>query len=210
MIALDRLSEAELRPLERTGVPTISGLLVEGDPRDQVINQSAIGHVQVEHLASLGHRHLAYATVSVDGPVSAIAADRLAGARKACVELGLPPLDVAVVGNDGDGARSAVARWLRAKPEISAIAAFNDLVAIALLSACRSANVDVPSRLAVIGMDDIPAGALVLPALSTVSLDLAAAANDVAARALALLDVQAPGTAAHDGGRPTVVRRAST
>jgi DNA-binding LacI/PurR family transcriptional regulator len=52
-----------------------------------------------------------------------------------------------------------------------AICAYNDDFAIALLSALAAAGVGVPDDVAVIGVDDVPLGALVTPSLTTVTAD---------------------------------------
>jgi DNA-binding LacI/PurR family transcriptional regulator len=63
----------------------------------------------------------------------------------------------------------ATCRGAAAPPE--AICAYNDDFAIALLSALAAAGVGVPDDVAVIGVDDVPLGALVTPSLTTVTAD---------------------------------------
>jgi LacI family transcriptional regulator len=46
----------------------------------------------------------------------------------------------------------------------------NDLMAIGALDAARAAGVEVPHRLAVVGVDDIDAAALVDPPLTTMKI----------------------------------------
>jgi LacI family transcriptional regulator len=56
---------------------------------------------------------------------------------------------------------------LTAHPELTALFCYNDLVAIGALQACLELGLSVPVDLAVVGFDDIPAAALVSPALTT-------------------------------------------
>ena len=51
---------------------------------------------------------------------------------------------------------------------VTAVAAYNDEVALAVLGAAQSEGIGVPDELAVIGVDDLHAGRLVVPALTTV------------------------------------------
>ena len=69
----------------------------------------------------------------------------------------------------------------------TAVVAYNDLLALGLLSALHARGVNVPERLSVVGIDDIPASSLVRPALSTIRLPrgaVAAAAADKLIRSL--------------------------
>ena len=53
-----------------------------------------------------------------------------------------------------------------------AILAFNDGMALGVLSACRRAGVDVPGEVRVVGVDGLPLGALVTPTLTTLEVDV--------------------------------------
>jgi DNA-binding LacI/PurR family transcriptional regulator len=61
---------------------------------------------------------------------------------------------------------------------LDAILAFNDVMALGVLSACRRGGVDVPGDVRVVGVDGLPLGTLVAPTLTTLAVDL-----DVVARA---------------------------
>jgi LacI family transcriptional regulator len=69
-----------------------------------------------------------------------------------------------------------------AEPELTAIAALNDSMAIGALALLRSRGIAVPDRVSVIGFDDMPIARDVTPALTTVRLPLA----DMGARAMTL------------------------
>jgi DNA-binding LacI/PurR family transcriptional regulator len=53
---------------------------------------------------------------------------------------------------------------------VSAVVAYNDLVALGLLSRFTARGVDVPGRISIVGCDDIVASSMVHPALTTISL----------------------------------------
>jgi DNA-binding LacI/PurR family transcriptional regulator len=54
---------------------------------------------------------------------------------------------------------------------VTAIAAFNDEVALRAMSALRDLGLAVPADMAVIGFDDNDMGALVTPALTSLHID---------------------------------------
>ena len=123
----------------------------------------------VQHLAALGHRRIALA----DRPGT------LAGARAridtfadACRRAGLDPDEcpwVLVPGGaiaDGEAAVPSV----RATG-VTAVVANSDLVAIGLWIGLEAAGMCVPRDLSLVGMDDIPAAALVRTGLTTLAID---------------------------------------
>jgi DNA-binding LacI/PurR family transcriptional regulator len=83
----------------------------------------------------------------------------------------------------GTGAGDALHALLAADGGVTAIAAFDDDVALRVLAAMRSAGLSAPGDLAVIGFDDNGYGALSSPALTTVHID-AEAHGRQAARAI--------------------------
>jgi DNA-binding LacI/PurR family transcriptional regulator len=52
----------------------------------------------------------------------------------------------------------------------TAVLAYNDLVAVGILSRLSELGIAVPEQLSVVGFDDIPLAAMVIPPLTTVSL----------------------------------------
>ena len=62
--------------------------------------------------------------------------------------------------------------WLEAGHELpSAFFAGNDIMAIGVMRALKRAQIDVPGRVSIVGMDDMPMCQVVEPALSTVHVD---------------------------------------
>ncbi|WP_344811323.1 substrate-binding domain-containing protein, partial [Microlunatus aurantiacus] len=74
----------------------------------------------------------------------------------------------------------------------TAICAFNDEVALALLAGAQRCGIAVPDDLAVIGVDDLPLAALITPALTTIARDTAAGALDIVDAVVAQLDGRTP------------------
>jgi DNA-binding LacI/PurR family transcriptional regulator len=141
-----------------------------------VMPQEAMGELQVRHLAARGHRHLGYAAPT-DPRVRSFRELRLAGARKACVELGLDPPHVVEFDLTLDGAVAAVKQW--AKASVTGVVAYNDEFGVALLAGMRELGLTAPGDLAVIGVDNEPLSQFSYPPLTTVDLNLRTTAADL-------------------------------
>jgi DNA-binding LacI/PurR family transcriptional regulator len=102
---------------------------------------------------------------------------------------------VTIVTADEPTAAQAVAateRLLADGPRPDAILAFNDVMALGVLSACRRADVDVPGEVRVTGVDGLPLGALVTPALTTLEVDVDEVARHALELAVGMVDGRAP------------------
>jgi LacI family transcriptional regulator len=53
---------------------------------------------------------------------------------------------------------------------VTAVVAYNDLVALGLLNALRDRGIDVPSQLSLVGIDNIQMSSMVHPALTTLAI----------------------------------------
>jgi len=95
---------------------------------------------------------------------------RLRGYRRALEEAGLP-FD-AELAEDGQweigAAQAATVRLIERRPEITAIFAQNDYMAIGVLSALHSLGKRVPDDCAVVGCDDIDMAPYTVPPLTTI------------------------------------------
>ncbi len=122
---------------------------------DVVLNDNAGGaRAATEHLLGLGHRRIAYVTARKC--VSTVR-DRLAGYREALAAAGLPTDDRRLVRAEMTmEAAAAGAAALLALPERpTAILAYNDLMAVGVLSALTETGLRVPADVALVGYDDI-------------------------------------------------------
>src|SRR5690606_6896279 len=79
---------------------------------------------------------------------------------------------VAYADFDRDSGAEAAARLLDANPDLTALAVFNDIMAIGVLAVARERGIAVPEQLSVIGFDDMPIARDLVPALTTVRLPL--------------------------------------
>jgi LacI family transcriptional regulator len=126
------------------------------------------GRSIAQHLIDLGHKRVAV----LAGPASLTTiADRLEGMLgvfgSAAVTLSHHSFNRQ---GGAEGARLALADH----PDITAIVALSDMMAIGALAAVRGLGVPVPHEISVSGFDDIAVAADVAPSLTTVRLDMAA------------------------------------
>lgn len=140
---------------------------------------------QLRYLAEQGHTRIAMAVpAGDDGP---LVAARLAHAAQAAQELGLPPVTpVDVDLGDSPLTRCDAVRRLVSAGTVTAVAAYDDDVALAVLAALAPLGLRAPDDLAVIGFDEGRHGRLWSPALTTVRIDGAGYGRRAARVALGL------------------------
>ncbi|MFC0680204.1 LacI family DNA-binding transcriptional regulator [Lysobacter korlensis] len=135
------------------------------------------------HLLGIGHTHVVYLA---GPPASTSNAQRLAGLREFRAthpEFRITELAVGSTLDDGyRAAEDALATGA------SAALAFNDMVALGLLSRLRELDVPVPDRLAVAGFDDVPTARFATPSLTTMSVPRQELGAQAWQRLKALLD----------------------
>jgi DNA-binding LacI/PurR family transcriptional regulator len=162
-------AEEEMRA---AGIAVVNtALSPKGDDATTAVPQHVVGRMQLEHLASRGHRRIAYAAPD-DSRVNAFYALRLEGVRQACVELGMEQPDVREVHLTAEGGERAVRAWTAGKEPVTGVCAYNDETAFAVLAGARRLALRVPADIAVIGVDNIPLAALAAPPLTTVDQNI--------------------------------------
>ncbi|GAB2462840.1 LacI family DNA-binding transcriptional regulator [Promicromonospora xylanilytica] len=120
------------------------------------------------HLFALGHRSIGVAA----GPVSSWSGGRrVAGLFKAAE---LRDVELVELGNFQPYFAGGVQAADHALASgVTAVAAFNDLMALGILDRLRHRGVDVPGEMSVVGFDDVQLATVVSPALTTVHAPLA-------------------------------------
>jgi DNA-binding LacI/PurR family transcriptional regulator len=196
------------RTQENSGVPVI---VVEGDvdkARWTVgVDQRAGAVLAVEHLIGLGHREIVHLAGPQDWTESRA---RLAGWRTAMAAAGLRTVEPLI----GDWtARSGYEAGQRIadREDVTAVFAANDQMALGLLRALTEAGRSIPDDVSVVGFDDIPEAAYLIPPLTTVRQDFSA----VGQRAIEILQAAIAGSAPEAAGvdrlvHPELVVRRST
>jgi DNA-binding LacI/PurR family transcriptional regulator len=169
VIALGEVEESEEEAILAAGIFAATALLTSpSSPRTAVVvPQDAIGALQVRHLAARGHRQLAFAGPG-DPRFAAFRNLRLDGARRACEELGLPDPEALDVDPSLEGAIAAARHWLERAPRVTAVVAYNDEFAAALVAGLHQLGRSAPGDLAIIGVDNEPLARFISPSLTTV------------------------------------------
>jgi DNA-binding LacI/PurR family transcriptional regulator len=162
------------------GVPMVA---VEGGP-DQGIPVIAVDQRQgaslaTRHLLELGHRTVWHVT----GPANSLEAqERIRGWEQTLAGAGAP-VPPAMTGDWSARSGYFVGRQLSRDPEVTAIFAGNDQMALGLLRAMHENGRTVPGDVSLVGFDDIPEAPFFTPPLTTVRQDF----GEVGSRSLRVL-----------------------
>lgn len=138
-------------------------------PSVAVDNASGIDQA-IEHLVAHGHQRIAYITGPVGQPGDSL--ERFDVFRAACQRqhLAIDPRLIAHAdqADDIESGRQAMHRILSADVSFSALLTFNDWVAIGAMQTLKSAGLETPRDVAVIGFDDRLHARVQSPPLTTV------------------------------------------
>jgi len=143
------------------------------------VDNIAAGHEATRFLIGKGHREILYLSGAAESLASK---DRERGYEDAMESHGLAPSVVRGDYSMESGFEEA-SRIAGSKNPPSAVFAANDMLAIGLILGLINLGVKVPNDLAVAGCDDVPMGALIRPALTTVHVPM----YDIGVRATQLL-----------------------
>jgi DNA-binding LacI/PurR family transcriptional regulator len=191
------------------GVPdSVPLVLIDGDPGRPgalvTVDQEAGGHLATRCLLEAGHRTVWH----VCGPPDWFDANgRVAGWRRALLEAGAevpPPLPSGWSAAEGYRTGQLLARM----PDVTAVFAANDHIALGILRAFAERGRRVPQDVSLVGFDDVPEAAYFSPPLTTVRPDFHAVALESLALLLDRMETGARGTARRTLV-PALVRRES-
>lgn len=177
------VSLSALTPEQRSRFEARNVRLVEQPNQLQVDVDQTIGALQAEHLAATGYRRVMVA-MPVDAREQPYARAREQGVHRWATRHGVEILPTMHMEMDGGGV-AAVAE--RLAPGEFGVAAYNDDVALAVLSAAGHAGRAVPQEIGVIGVDNSLVAHVARPTISTVDIDL-----DYSARAIAQALLEGP------------------
>lgn len=113
------------------------------------------GFTQTQHLLALGHQRFGI----ISGPIDDPATDkRLEGHKRALSFSGLDPSNTPLVPGDytDESGYEAVSKLIENHPEITAIIAFNDMMAIGAIQWLNEQRIKIPEEISIVGYDDIP------------------------------------------------------
>lgn len=169
LLCSPRMSNSLIEQLSRQVPLVVVNRLITGLPC-VVMDVAAGARAAIAHLVELGHHRLAL----LGGPrgswtnreirKAAAAAARAAGAELTVIGPN-PPTE--------EGGQAVAAQVVR--EEVTAVLAYNDLMAIGLLDGLDALGVRVPADISVVGIDDIAQARLTRPKLTTVATPTPAA-----------------------------------
>lgn len=169
------VSLSALEPEQRSRFEARNVRLVEQPEHLQVEVDKAIGALQAEHLASAGYRRI-MAAMPVDAREQPFARARERGAHEWAAGHDVEILPTLHMDLDRGGVDDAAARLA---PGMFGVAAYNDDVALAVLSAAAQAGRAVPREIGVMGVDNSMIAHIARPAISTVDIALGPSARGI-------------------------------
>lgn len=150
------------------------------------------GRLLMEHLLELGHRDLGI--IGIAQGVSLAADQRLEGLRSVAAERGidfeaLPRIDGVFSAESG---AVAACQLLAQRPQLTAIIALNDRMALGAVRQVQEMGRIVPDHISMVGYDDLPQSAESSPPLTTINQQLHAWGSIAMGMLFDLLDGREP------------------
>jgi LacI family transcriptional regulator len=168
VVCSSRLDEGELEEAvaSHPAAVLVNRRMESDDVGTVVIDDVMGGQMATQHLLKAGHQAIGFLA---GPPTSQSGRWRAEGYRTALAAAGaeynsewmrycFPMVN---------GGREMARHLLSAHPELTALFCYNDLVAVGALQACVDLGRAVPEDVAIIGYEDIPLAALVIPPLTT-------------------------------------------
>jgi LacI family transcriptional regulator len=158
--------------LEQSGLPAV---LVDAPSLNRkfdsvVVNNLEAGYKVANHLLEQGHHSIAFVGGFENSHPSFV--DRRHGYLRALRDKGITKhyvLDCSY--NDPQAVAETMRRIRQEKPEITAIMACNDKVAIELIQAANQLGIAIPDDISIIGFDNIILADSITPPLTTMNVD---------------------------------------
>jgi len=205
VLIVDHVAELEVIRSLDLGIPFVAvASSARRGPSIVSIDQYRGARAAVRHLVELGHSRILHVAGPPDAPDSI---DRERGWRDELAAHRLPAIEP----EHGDWSPASGYDLGLSLDLADATAVFvaNDHMAIGVLSALRERDVRVPEDLSVVGFDDLPEAAYLMPPLTTVRQDFAALGALIMQKLL--LAFEEPETATETTPLPTtLVVRSST
>jgi DNA-binding LacI/PurR family transcriptional regulator len=203
VICSSRLSEAQLQQLRKDTTLVLLNRRVRGV--SAVLLDSAGGMRQaIEHLAALGHERIGF----LGGPAGSWSnRERRRGLRAVARARSLDVIEFGPFAPQFEAGQHAADLVVAA--EVTAVVAFNDLMALGVLSRLADRGISVPHEISVVGFDNILMAGMATPQLTTVALPLEQAGR--VAIELLLEQLARPGSGTQEQRLPAqLIVRAST
>ncbi|MDP9395423.1 MAG: substrate-binding domain-containing protein, partial [Actinomycetota bacterium] len=190
VLVLPPEADADLATLRRRAFPFVVVDPRTAVPRDVAAVSAAHfagAQAVTDHLVALGHRRIGV----IGGPDGWLASEaRLAGHRAALAAVGVLPARETVrdVPATVEAGYAAAGELLDLPDRPTALACFNDKIAVGALRAARERRLRVPDDVSVTGFDDVDLARATLPQLTTVRQPLEEMGRMAVTLLLRLLD----------------------
>lgn len=144
-----------------------------------IVDQQLAGYLATRHLLNLGHRRIGCAS----GPLGlSNCRNRLLGYQQALSEFNVP-FDSNLIYEENLNIECGIhALSTLLGQNVTAIFAFNDLIAYGVYKELRNYNLSVPDDLSLVGLDDIFLSEIIQPPLTTVAQPVTEIAENVVDR----------------------------
>lgn len=193
IVATAHREDAQLDEARAQGVPIVLVNRRTDTPGFASIvgdDHSGIG-LAVQHLLDLGHRRIGH----IAGPTGTTTGyARLRAFQQSLTDAGLDAEAIAYANTftEADGAQ-AMRQLLAEHPQVTAVVAANDLIALGCLDAFAEAGLRCPQEMSLVGFNDMPLADRLTPALTTIHVPHHAIGGEAARVLLELLgDPQLP------------------
>ncbi len=171
-------------------------------------SQQQAGRAAARHLIERGRKRLAFIAAQLDPRVM----QRAEGFRQALAEAGLQATELEVLAPEPSSialGSALFSQLMQQAPDVDGIFFCNDdLAQGAVLQALRQ-GVEVPRQVAMVGFNDLPASAHMVPRLTSIRTPRAAVGRGAAQALLALLDGKRVPNPQQDLGFELMVRESS-
>ncbi|MFE0754590.1 LacI family DNA-binding transcriptional regulator [Inquilinus sp. NPDC058860] len=154
--------------LRQHGIPVVETWELSDDPVDMAVGFSnfAAGVEVARHLVGGSRRRCGFV-----GAAESRAAARLSGFSQALAEAGAAapetetPADLSI-----EAGRVSLDRLLARAPDLDGVFFATDVMAVGGLLECQRRGIDVPGRIAIVGLGDLEIGRQLRPALTTIRI----------------------------------------
>jgi len=186
------LPDQELVSLARSVPLVVTGRRVEGERVYSLDVDSTLGaRLATDYLLGLGHRRIAFISGPPDHPD---ALQRLNGYKAALAAGKIPFISKLVAAGDYSelGGHAAIDALLDSRVEFTAVFAANDQTAHGAMLALHRRGLKVPQDVSLVGFDDLPASAFMIPPLTTVHRSIDEIGEGAAEAMIDLVEQRAP------------------
>lgn len=175
--------------LKRARIPVIEMWNIGPDPIDTIIGMSSYDAslAMTRYLIRKGYRRIGYIGGLLQDNDRTV--QREAGFRAGLEEAGRPfdPAMIMRAPFEFESGGIALDELMRRMPDVDAVFAASDILAVGVLLECLGRGIDVPGRLAVAGFDDAGIASRMTPPLTTIRVPRRAIGRTIAERMLARL-----------------------